>query len=1101
MFLNHQASEKKKMENTEKMTHYKFNSTSPNNNLIDETNIIKNAKNINSLTEKTDSNFVKHFSIKILKNKSDDLNLNKHLIDTKSSDILFNQNYNSNEYKTIDVQNKAKKNKKVKDINNDNVNYKNKSPNLITLNKDELYNAFILFQNLIKEENERINDIEYIKNRLFEFVLKRISGNDDNMCENDDIFELQSYRRLLCKSEKLLNIYKNSFDFIEENDINLIRNYSYSFNINNKNKILYNNTKDSIKSSSQIFNEYLLINSKLKDKTITPENSKSFHHNYSFDLKNRDKNESSSYSNRNKDKDNNNYNYLENENNDAIKYYNSYNYENYNSYRKELEYKSPFDDKNYKNKVLDNGTRKYSFAEDLLIEPFSQKNRKIKILDYNEKEEENIDNYLPNNHSIKENIIISPVKSIMNTQKFNNINNIESQQTEKIIHEIRVNKNKYLNNKEQIINEKVKELNEEIRKFREERNKVTMLKEEYLKLKANLNKEIKDFNMKKEINKKYYKNEFDKMRNFPQNESKLIMTLSQHNQSLIFNNNKKRDTIRLLRQRIFELENIIKAKNEQRTNYKNIFRKIYNKFEKHYENINIFTKKKINKKKKNNDSYMLKKARINLKKNIESNSLEKMKGNEKINQTMNNNVNINNNNMNKIYFDSNVNKNISKLYDKKIMNISYNHPNIKNNILNSKLVNSTNVSNCFTKCSNNVNSNRILIKKNLSNNMNITGLNSRNNSINVPIVNNKKNDNEVYHTNLYIYEKLIKKEREKDKEYKKININLNLERDLDAQRKIIKELKTEILEKNKSEKDKKHNKNIIKKCQRSQGKNLLINRFELKDDIKIKNNMSILSSYKMKQKNNSINKKNISAIRPLKRNATNLFKIEKLNNDVKKINNSLDTKDINKNLKTTNNKINQNNSLNIIDDENELEYDFVIPKKYKMNNGEIINTIDSDGKIINIYNNNKKEIIFKSGVRKEIFMDGYQLVHFPNGDLKQKFFGKDEKVIYYYNETNTVQTTFKSGLNIFKFSNGQIEKHYPDGSKYIIYTNGIKRKISKNGKEEMIVPNEGKNKEKKCYNSIENDNDNNDITNENDVNEGKKSKLPFLDIENENKSD
>ena len=1101
MFLNHQASEKKKMENTEKMTHYKFNSTSPNNNLIDEANIITNTNNINSLTEKTDSNFVKHFSIKILKNKNDDLNLNKHLIDTKSSDILFNQNYNSNEYKTIDVQNKAKKNKKVKDINNDNVNYKNKSPNLITLNKDELYNAFILFQNLIKEENERTNDIEYIKNRLFEFVLKRISGNDDNMCENDDIFELQSYRRLLCKSEKLLNIYKNSFDFVEENDINLIRNYSYSFNINNKNKILYNNTKDSIKSSSQIFNEYLLINSKLKDKTITPENSKSFHHNYSFDLKNRDKNESSSYSNRNKDKDNNNYNYLENENNDAIKYYNSYNYENYNSYRKELEYKSPFDDKNYKNKVLDNGTRKYSFAEDLLIEPFSQKNRKIKILDYNEKEEENIDNYLPNNHSIKENIIISPVKSIMNTQKFNNINNIESQQTEKIIHEIRVNKNKYLNNKEQIINEKVKELNEEIRKFREERNKVTMLKEEYLKLKANLNKEIKDFNMKKEINKKYYKNEFDKMRNFPQNESKLIMTLSQHNQSLILNNNKKRDTIRLLRQRIFELENIIKAKNEQRTNYKNIFRKIYNKFEKHYENINIFTKKKINKKKKNNDSYMLKKARINLKKNIESNSLEKMKGNEKINQTMNNNVNINNNNMNKIYFDSNVNKNISKIYDKKIMNISYNHPNIKNNILNSKLVNSTNVSNCFTKCSNNVNSNRILIKKNLSNNMNITGLNSRNNSINVPIVNNKKNDNEVYHTNLYIYEKLIKKEREKDKEYKKININLNLERDLDAQRKIIKELKTEILEKNKSEKDKKHNKNIIKKCQRSQGKNLLINRFELKDDIKIKNNMSILSSYKMKQKNNSINKKNISAIRPLKRNATNLFKIEKLNNDAKKINNSLDTKDINKNLKTTNNKINQNNSLNIIDDENELEYDFVIPKKYKMNNGEIINTIDSDGKIINIYNNNKKEIIFKSGVRKEIFMDGYQLVHFPNGDLKQKFFGKDEKVIYYYNETNTVQTTFKSGLNIFKFSNGQIEKHYPDGSKYIIYTNGIKRKISKNGKEEMIVPNEGKNKEKKCYNSIENDNDNNDITNENDVNEGKKSKLPFLDIENENKSD
>ena len=87
-------------------------------------------------------------------------------------------------------------------------------------------------------------------------------------------------------------------------------------------------------------------------------------------------------------------------------------------------------------------------------------------------------------------------------------------------------------------------------------------------------------------------------------------------------------------------------------------------------------------------------------------------------------------------------------------------------------------------------------------------------------------------------------------------------------------------------------------------------------------------------------------------------------------------------------------------------------------------------------------------------MDGYQLVHFPNGDLKQKFVGKEEKVIYFYNETNTVQTTYKNGLNIFKFSNGQIEKHYPDGSKFIIYPNGIKRKISKNGKEVNFIPDE-----------------------------------------------
>ena len=128
-------------------------------------------------------------------------------------------------------------------------------------------------------------------------------------------------------------------------------------------------------------------------------------------------------------------------------------------------------------------------------------------------------------------------------------------------------------------------------------------------------------------------------------------------------------------------------------------------------------------------------------------------------------------------------------------------------------------------------------------------------------------------------------------------------------------------------------------------------------------------------------------------------------------------------------------------------------------------------------------------------MDGYQLVHFPNGDMKQKFVGKEEKVIYYYSETNTVQTTFKNGLNIFKFSNGQIEKHYPDGSKFIIYTNGIKRKISKNGTEEVFMPNENNKEEdnKKLDLNNENENDKNIINNTNEDNNN--LLLSFMDIE------
>ncbi len=82
-----------------------------------------------------------------------------------------------------------------------------------------------------------------------------------------------------------------------------------------------------------------------------------------------------------------------------------------------------------------------------------------------------------------------------------------------------------------------------------------------------------------------------------------------------------------------------------------------------------------------------------------------------------------------------------------------------------------------------------------------------------------------------------------------------------------------------------------------------------------------------------------------------------------------------------------------------------------------------DGKIIQYYEKNKKEIIFKSGVRKELFDDGYKVVNFNNGDIKQIFPNKSKQV-YYFNEVKTVQITYPDNLKNFKFQNGQIEKKF-----------------------------------------------------------------------------
>jgi hypothetical protein len=46
-------------------------------------------------------------------------------------------------------------------------------------------------------------------------------------------------------------------------------------------------------------------------------------------------------------------------------------------------------------------------------------------------------------------------------------------------------------------------------------------------------------------------------------------------------------------------------------------------------------------------------------------------------------------------------------------------------------------------------------------------------------------------------------------------------------------------------------------------------------------------------------------------------------------------------------------------------------------------------------------------------------------------------VVYYFGETKTTQTIEPDGVHVYKFSNGQVEKHYTDSSKEIRFPNGI----------------------------------------------------------------
>ena len=118
-------------------------------------------------------------------------------------------------------------------------------------------------------------------------------------------------------------------------------------------------------------------------------------------------------------------------------------------------------------------------------------------------------------------------------------------------------------------------------------------------------------------------------------------------------------------------------------------------------------------------------------------------------------------------------------------------------------------------------------------------------------------------------------------------------------------------------------------------------------------------------------------------------------------------------------KVNKNTIINYEEDCDESEdndddeYNLVLPGKYHDIKYNLLKTINSnDGKIINIYDKNKKEII-SNEEKKEIYDDKYEIIYFKNGDIKQNFKDK-HKQVYYFNRQKITQTNLEKGLKIIK---------------------------------------------------------------------------------------
>jgi T-complex protein 10 C-terminus len=89
-------------------------------------------------------------------------------------------------------------------------------------------------------------------------------------------------------------------------------------------------------------------------------------------------------------------------------------------------------------------------------------------------------------------------------------------------------------------------------------------------------------------------------------------------------------------------------------------------------------------------------------------------------------------------------------------------------------------------------------------------------------------------------------------------------------------------------------------------------------------------------------------------------------------------------------------------------------------------------------------VVYASGVEKELYKDGTTVVRFPNGDIETKL--PDKTVAYFHAAEHVMQITQPDRSVLLEYPNGQVERHYVDGSKAILFPNGQKVKLDPSGR-------------------------------------------------------
>ena len=487
----------------------------------------------------------------------DEKSINKKNLEFNETqeNTINNSNFQTIIQKKEKMKKNEEKNNKIFDNNNhisqnDNDEDMNSFP--ITINKEQLYQTFILFHkfityNMNKNKNIDNNNISHDQNKANSENINKhnnrkinISGFDNNkesfdnipIKTNNNFVELlekklaqENENKLHNKNEKMnikIKNESNKENSKSQNVTNNKLNISYDFLPKKNNTLFDNNLNVSYKSDTclnfynyHFENNFSEINDENKEKS--KENNYSFSYNKSnnnikeFTLSNNNTNGNRNYTNSSKINNTNGNEILKTNNKKLI----------INVSQDLCHSKSDITQKDDK---IDNNINK---NPNEFHKKITEKRIKLKINSdknfYKENREHNINNKTFNNIYID------------NSKEFNNSNyhhiytntyypnteiNYNKNEIETYFNQ---NKNEYSikkfiikpnnSSKEMIISQKIQELNKEIIKFKEEKSKIIKLKNEYEKIQSKLMLDLYQFNQRKEEFEKYREEELLRIRN------------------------------------------------------------------------------------------------------------------------------------------------------------------------------------------------------------------------------------------------------------------------------------------------------------------------------------------------------------------------------------------------------------------------------------------------------------------------------------------------------------------------------------------------------------------------------------------------------------